>query len=260
MQLKPSRYRRHDVRTKMKLLTAVAIGSCLLFMPTVTRAQAVDGGKDAGSVVIVEGANSDLELNEGDSTTPFSLRLPPDAACPGDTANDDWRVQSFMVPADTDVGSLRYRALRPDGDAYRGLRYPDGSIFTQAATDPNSKAGQPGRITSIPPLTFKWWPAGTIPPGRYKIGIACTPGATWKVEKYWDTEIEFSIAPDVNPGGLKWTAIPSDDPSASVATTSSGGGTTWIPVVVAAAAVATVVLVIRRRKSRSAAPMLKELQ
>lgn len=243
-------------------LTVFATGSWMLGPSHVAFGQTDTAGVDAGSVVVVDTVNSTRELTEGDSRTAFSLRLPDGSACPGDSANDDWRVQSFLVPADTDIGSLRYRALRPDGDAYRALRYPNGDIFTQAFTDPNPGPGSPGRILAVPPLTFAWFPAGSIPPGRYKIGIACTP-PSWEVARFWDAEIELEEAADVEPGGLRWRVLADTDGAVGNGADegiSNGDRALWTLIGVGTAGVLAAILLVRRRTSHSASPIAKDVQ
>jgi hypothetical protein len=215
-----------------------------------TSVQADQDSADSGDVIVVDPVNNDRALSEGDSNTPFSLKLPDGAACPGDSANDDWRVQSFLVPAETDMDSLRFNGLRPDGDGYRyrSLRYVSGDIYVMEMTEANEGPGQPGRIVTVPPLTMAF---GTVVPGSYRMGIACTP-PSWEVEKYWDVNVEIAAAPEVEPGGLKWSVM-----QPSVAATSpagSSGSLPWIPLLVAVLGIGGVVLFTRRRRSPTSEP------
>ena len=56
---------------------------------------------------------SDAVLEGGGSATPFGLRLPEGAACQGDSADDSYRVEAFLVPEGTDPGSVVYGELAP---------------------------------------------------------------------------------------------------------------------------------------------------
>jgi hypothetical protein len=191
------------VRRTLALFCVIIMGSA---NPTLA---AAPSGEDAGSVVIVDPLNSEREYQRGDSTSAFTLRLPEGAACPGDSANDGWRVQSFIVPVGTDLAALVFAASRPDvGDpaSSRSLREINDAIYTQRMTEPNQTTGAPGLILPLPPLTFAHFDTGTFPPGRYQIGVACTT-PDWKVRRYWHAEIEFVPAPDVEPGGLRWTFL-----------------------------------------------------
>ena len=226
-----------------------------LSMASHASAQTDAGSKDAGDVVVAEPANVNRPLREGDSTSAFSLRLPEGAACPGDSANDDWRVNTFLVPADTNLDTLMYQALRPDGEAYRSLRYLDGDIYVMEMTNANPGPGQPGLLTPIPPLTMAWWDAGTIPPGPYKIGVACTD-AVGAVQRYWDTSVELTAAPEVDPGGLRWSVV--DNPNAAPTEPPSNSSTTWVILLVALVVVVGGVVVIRRRQRRPSPQSQKE--
>lgn len=180
---------------------ALALGSSMT--------EAAATGEDAGSVVIVDPLNVERAYQRGDSTSAFTLRLPDGATCPGDSANDGWRVQSFIVPAGTDLAALEFSANRPNhGEpaSSRSLREINGGIFTQRMTEPNQALGEPGRILALPPLTFAYFDTGTFPPGLYEIGVACTT-PDWKVRRFWHAEIEFETAPDVEPGGMRWTFL-----------------------------------------------------
>jgi hypothetical protein len=213
------------------------------------------GAADAGDVVVADPVNVNRALREGDSTSAFTFRLPEGASCPGDSANDDWRVSTFLVPADTDLDTLAYQALRPDGEAYRSLRYLDGDIYVMEMTNANPGPGQPGLITPIPPLTMAWFEAGSLPPGPYKMGVACTD-ASFTVKRYWDTEVELVAAPDVDPGGLRWSIGGNSTPAA--AEPSSNGSTTLVVLVAALVVVVGAVVLIRRRQRHPSPQSQKE--
>lgn len=193
------------VRVGALVLAGLALFATSSFFGTVS-AQDSSDDKDAGDAIVVDPVNINRAITAGDSTSAFTFRLPDGAACQGDSANDDWRVQSFLVPAVTDIGSLRYRATRPDGDAYRSLRYLDGEIFVMEFTNQNEVPGQPGVIIAIPPLTMAWFETGSLEPGAYTMGIACTR-PDWFVERYWDVAVDLEAAPEVQPGGLRWTVV-----------------------------------------------------
>ena len=81
------------------LVVLLAAGSC---GGTATAAQSVDVRR--AEVV----APSGRPIDGGGSATPFTLRLPDGAACPGDSANDGYRVNSYMVPLDVDPTTVTY--------------------------------------------------------------------------------------------------------------------------------------------------------
>lgn len=210
---------------------------------------------DAGNAVVVDSTNVTRQLSEGDSTTLFTFRLPSGAACQGDSANDNWRVQSFLVPADTDIGSLRYRASRPDGEEYRSLRYIDGNIYSMEMTNQNPGPGMPGEVAELPPMTFAWFPAGSLPPGSYKMGIACTD-PSWQVERFWDVTVELESAPQVEPGGLRWQVVV---PAGALPPNDSSSLSAVFVAAFAVLATATIAFVRGRiRRKRSPHQKLKE--
>src|SRR5262245_9642793 len=63
---------------------------------------------DAGDVVVVDAIDNSSELTGGGSAVPFTLRLPDGATCPGDSAHDQWRVQSFLIPSTVDMASVKW--------------------------------------------------------------------------------------------------------------------------------------------------------
>lgn len=229
---------------------AVSLASGVGLMPP-SSAMAAGGAAieptDAGAVAVVGAFNQSREVSEGDSNTVFTLRLPDRASCPGDSANDDWRVQSFVVPADVDPGSLRYGGIRPVGENMHALYEVTTSPYVQMMTDQNTGPGQPGRILTHPPLSFAVFPPGTLPDGRYRIGIVCThdqvPGT------YWETEIVVSAAPEVQPGQMRWRVV---DP---VAATTIGGGVPWAALAVGALVTGAVLAVLRQRAGRRPAAL-----
>ncbi len=207
---------------------------------------------DVGDVVVVSASDRTTTLAEGDTNTVFSLRLPTGSVCPGDSANDDWRVQSFIVPAATDLATLRYGSTRPRGDFMYGLYTTEGRPYVQVLLAQNPTAGQPGQILDPPPLSFGTFTPDLLPVGRYKIGIACSyyeVGA-----KFWDAEIVLSESRDVDPGQRTW-ALASSDQTATANTTGATGsdGSNVARAVAATAALATLATVVtlwlRRRRT-----------
>jgi hypothetical protein len=236
------------------VLSAAAAAS--LFATGSALAQTGTADDDAGAAVVVDSVNVDRELSEFDSTTAFRLRLPEGASCAGDSANDDYRVQTFLVPADTDLSNMKYRSRSPDGnDLYRALRFVDGESSIQVPTDQNGGPGEPGLIVEPAlPFTFAHYRESSLPPGRWKLGVACTP-ASWVVDRYWDVEVQLETAADVVPGGLRITVI--DDAGAPVAT-ESGSELPVLPVLVGAALVVGVIAVIIQQSTKPKASTTKE--
>lgn len=202
---------------------------------------AVSQGEYAGEAVVVSVPDTSERLSEGGSATVFTLRLPDDASCPGDSANDQYRVQSFIVPVADDLGALTYETIKPEGDGRWALYDTDTRPVVHALTEPNNGGGQPGRIGGIPPFSFAVFPPGELPDGTYHIGIACS--LFKETVRHWATQLVLTAAPADEPGRLRWRL------AADSGTTEDDG---WGPVLIlvpTAAVLAVVAIVVRGRRS-----------
>ena len=201
-----------------------------------------------GDLTLVEADRRGVVMENGGSAAQFSVDLPKDSTCPGDSENDDWRLQTFIVPADIDPGTLEYSVIGPTGTH----QYAIYDIFTAPVVDqltvPNDGPGQPGRPTPFPPMSFKVFPPGEIPPGNYRIGVACTWfGAT---ANYWDTEIVIASEPNDEPAQLTWR-LPSAPP-ASLSGTTPPSDFPWTTVFLSIAVVALAAYILISRRAASA--------
>ncbi len=239
-----------------RIVMLIAATSTVLLSSGPVLGQASSGGDDAGAAIVVDAVNTDRELSEFDSTTAFRLRLPDGASCAGDSANDDYRVQTFLVPADTDLSSMKYRSRSPDGsDLYRALRYVDGESAIQLPTNQNAQAGQPGLVTEpAQPYTFAFYIENSLPPGTWKLGVACTP-ADWVVDRFWDAEVLLESAPEVEPGGLRVRVLQDE---ASIAAAQPSDDLPMVPILAGSAFVIAMVVIALQRFSRSKVPSVKE--
>jgi hypothetical protein len=176
-----------------------------------TTTTTVPAAVDRGEVAVVEPDDHSHPVTEGGSATSFTLVLPDGAACPGDTFNDQWRVQGFLVPREDDPANLKFAGNKPEGDGRWGLYQTDGQTYVQVPTAQNDAAGQPGRVLGIPSLSFEWFDLDYLPAGKYRMGLACSlfqdPGP------YWDTEVEIVADPADSPGKFTWRMLRAADPS-----------------------------------------------
>jgi hypothetical protein len=165
----------------------------------------VDAPVDGGDVRVVDFFAPEDELAGGVSSTVFTLTVPDGAVCPGDSANDQWRLQSFVVPATVDPAELTFGGNDPVGDGNWSLYGASTSPYVDELTEPNTMPGQPGRIPSIPALSFAVFPPDTLPDGEYRIGLACT--LLREPAIFWDTRLEVVSDPDDEPGRMRWSVI-----------------------------------------------------
>ncbi len=202
----------------------------------------------AGDLTLVDADRRGVVLRNGGSATQFSVDLPEGSMCPGDSENDNWRVQTFIVPAAADPATLEYSVIGPTGTK----QYAIYDIFTSPVVDqltvPNGEPGQPGRPGAFPPMSFAVFPPGEIPAGTYRIGVACTWfGAT---ANYWDTEIVIADEPADSPAQLTWR-LPSAPPAALSGTAPPSDFPWTVVFLVIAAAAMGFVVVLNRRSSRT---------
>jgi hypothetical protein len=187
-------------------------------------------------------------LNSGGSATPFALVLPEGAECPGDSATDNYRVQTYMVPAAVDPGTLTFdtRGPSPQGvgtDFRQPLFDSSGNPFVNELTDVATDGGG-GTISGLPTFAFAVYGqdgadgAELVPAGTYNIGIACTLDLV--LERYWNVRLVFAADPTDEPAGITWTVAaeqlgpttPSSSTTTNASTTTtapSGGGGTTLP-------------------------------
>jgi hypothetical protein len=204
----------------------------------------IDAPIDGGTVTIVTVEDRTEPIDRGASATVFALALPDDARCPGDSANDQWRVQSFIIPAADDPATLTYGVNDPDGEGHWSLYGTDTSPYINELTAPNTEAGQSAIIPDIRPLSFGVFPPGVLPDGRYTIGMACTYFRATGI--YWDVDIVVTADADDKPGQMTWRLA-----SASANAPSSGSGSGLRPSLIVAGLIATLacgLFVLRRRR------------
>lgn len=179
------------------------VGAMTLLALAAPPSVAAASGANAGRVEVVSSADvGALPRNGGGSRTPFSLRLPSGSSCPGDSANDGYRVQSFIVPAAADVSTLTYRSVSPQVPGGYALYDVVTNPFIQAQTADARSPGQPGLIISIPNFSFAVFPPGHLPSGRYHVGIACSLHND--TVRYWATDLVVTTTPDDQPAHFRW--------------------------------------------------------
>lgn len=202
--------------------------------------------KDMGLLTIVDSFNTERELDGGGSSQTFTLRLPEGASCPGDSANDQWRIQSFLVPAAVDIEALSFGELGPAGPGEWALYGVETSPVVDQLLAQNASPGQPGLIMPFRPMTFAVYTDGVLAPGTYRLGVACTYFRA--LERYWHTQVVVSADPADAPAQLTWAVDPAAAGTRGAAPSESSSPS--VPIVAFAVLTAVAVVVIAKRRFR----------
>ncbi|HEY5251561.1 MAG TPA: fibronectin type III domain-containing protein [Acidimicrobiales bacterium] len=144
-------------------------------------------------------------LSSGGSQTTFTVVLPPQAACSGDTAANGYHVSSFLVPLATNITTVSFVGGSPSQGL--GLVNENG-YYGSANTAPTT-----GQVIDIP-ADFEWADlqnvgatASSLDNGSsaiWEAGLVCE-NASGTVTDYWSTYVTFT-ASGSDPNGFVWTA------------------------------------------------------
>lgn len=233
--------------TRARVVGSMLLAWCVAVAVLWQALPAHAGGSRAGDAIVVVDPDSDQALGHGGSSDLFSLKLPDGASCPGDSANDGYRIQGFMVPATDDPATLRYKSIQPEGEGRWGLFDEYTTSYAQILTAKQDKPGGPGMIINIPRFTLAVFPPGELEPGRYRLGIACT--LYNETIRYWDSEIVVKRDPSDKPAEITWSVVGFIPNQGSAVST-----TTKLVLVSLAAGLIVIVLAVRLRRIRSARP------
>ena len=162
------------------------------------------------SVATIANPTTDAYLASGGSKAPFTVTLPANSACSGDTATDGYHVYSYLVPKGTNLSSVTFIDFPSTGYGFVnniGTYY--GPVNTAATT---------GQIIGIP-NNFEWAPLVTddgvslstlltsgSTPGVWEAGIACA-NSSHALTDNWNTEVTFKSSSS-DPTGFVWSAVP----------------------------------------------------
>jgi len=179
------------------------------------------------------GGGAGIPVTSGGSALPIALVLPAGAACTGDSAGGGHRVQTFMVPADTDPTTLKFGStgpVQPVGAS--GLWYPLYSTasnpLVNLLTDVATTANGPGTITGLPLVDFLVYSPGDLPPGDYLVGVACTLGnqtSPNQLDRFWAAGLTFTAALG-DPAGVAWNVTGSPVGTTTTTTVTDDSTTT----------------------------------
>ena len=182
----------------------------------------------AAQAATVVSPGTSTALATGGSATAFSLALPANAACKGDSADDGYRVQSYMVPSSVDPSTLRFGSTGPvprgTGASFRQPLYSTStSPFVNEQTANVDLPTDRAAIVSVPSFALSVFAQGDIPPGSYNIGLACTKGTgDLVVEDLWNVKLEVATAAS-DPLGISWTATNASAAGALTQTSGAAG-------------------------------------
>jgi len=197
-----SRHRRawcHDIGGLGFAAVAVAVAVVAVAGPAA--AATLDG-----TATIV--SPSDVPVTSGGSTTQFSIALPANSVCSGDTATDGYHVYSYLVQVGTSITGISFTSHPSEG---LGLVNNTGVYY-----GPVNTAITTGQIISVP-SNFEFAPlltdgaslstllySGTS--GVWDAGLACA-NSSGVLTDYWNTEVTFS-ASDSDSDGFVWSVGP----------------------------------------------------
>ncbi len=157
----------------------------------------------AGTATIIQ-PDSLTPLDSGGSATPYGVALPPGASCPGDTAHQGYRVDSYLVPKGQTPTEVNFKKGVPS----RWFGYiAEGSYYGAVNTAENT-----GQVMALPEFTWTrlssylgdLFPRGATR-ATWEGGIVCvtTNGA---VTNYWNSQIVFTRSA-TDPGGFTWRVV-----------------------------------------------------
>lgn len=210
------------MRTKSKRVWsgAAAFAVAAATAPLFSVPAAFAAGTLAGPAT-VRNAGGAASLTSGDSATTFTLRVPTGAACPGDSANESYLVQTYMVPASVDPSTLTFDADGPTpagvGASFRQPLYDAfGSPAVSMLTAPASPSPGPGPIINIPDFKYSVFAPGDIPAGVYNVGVACTQGPPGpsQMKNFYNVQKTFTTNASGGPAQVDWAVFVQTAPPA----------------------------------------------
>jgi len=208
------------------LTSCVAVGALELADASPASASTLNG------IATIASPGGAPPLTSGASKAPFTVVLPAQAACDGDTATHGYHVYSYLVHKGTTLSTVTFVAFPSVGF---GLVDNTGTYY-----GPVNTAIGTGQIVGIP-NNFEWGPlvsgggvtkaqllytgTGTTASGIWEAGLACA-NSSGALADNWNTEITFN-AKASDPNGFTWT-VAAGTVGIHVVTTSLSPGTAKI--------------------------------
>ena len=192
--------RRRRVARNLARAGAV-VSAAMLVVSLGAGSNASAAGANAGALLLQvppPDASAGQPLTSGVQTTPFALVPPAGAACSGDSATGGYRVNSYIVPASVDPGTLQFDSNGPSpqvtgANLSEPLFSSSNTPFVNATT-----AVSTGQLTGLPPFSFAVFGASgpaVVPAGKYNVGLACTlgPKSPTQEDKYWNVHLVIVV-------------------------------------------------------------------
>ena len=124
------------------------------------------GASTIDGTATVSSPGTTTALASGGSTTQFTVTLPAQASCDGDTATGGYHVYSYLVPKGTALSSVTFNSFPSTG---YGLVDAIGTYY-----GPVNTAVTTGQIIGIP-NDFEWGPLVTTDGGSVPLTTSSTP-------------------------------------------------------------------------------------
>ncbi len=182
---------------------------------------------------VISKATGTGSLSSGGSTTPWTIDLPANSHCSGDTHTGGFLVYSYMTAADP--ATLSFSVANASGGPSSGYSLWETlnegqNVYAAIATSITT-----GFIPQTPSLDYSLFSvSGTggttfaLPLGAYNVGIACAQ-RSGALDQFWNTQVVFT-ASSSDPAGEVWAVAGSTTTTTTVAgtttTTAAGSGTT----------------------------------
>jgi hypothetical protein len=233
-------------RYHLRVTIALAVMTTAVVLASAT-AVVVPGRADAAVVTSNEAIvqpGTLTPLHGGGSATPYGVVLPAGASCPGDTAHDQYRVYSYLIPTGVALTSVSFKGFLPRS-YYGFIAY--GAYFgaVNTAEGTGQIVGIPDSFVFIRLTPSELFSSDTTSSATWEGGIACV-NRDGVATDAWNTQFRFT-RDSKDPGGFRWTV---ENP----ASVSAAGGTPWLWIgggLVALSVLSAVVLLILLRRDPS---------
>ncbi len=211
------------VRRKPRSVAAMALATvAVLALVGIARAIPASAATLNG-VATITNASTNTFLASGASTTQFTVALPANAACSGDTATDGYHVYSYLEKRTTNLSTVTFINFPSVG---YGFVNDIGTYYGPANTAPTS-----GQVIGIP-TDLEWAPlikndGVTLKTllytkgksGVWEAGLACAT-SSGVLSDNWNTQITFT-ASSSDPTKFVWSAVPGPSGDSFAAITSA---------------------------------------